>query len=158
MRIVVVAAFLGFSAVNSLVLSLSEDVHSLSGLVGAADDTSFPGCIDCKTTPVEKPECLHSGSADPCSSITCIKNVRQVPSCTPGASGKACVMKDGNQGTQTNFDEPCSGNGGWEVTVYQTGGKCQPQVQTNQRCKTTTACGAAGTGYASVPRTGLVCK
>jgi len=156
MRFVIAACFIGTSALNSWMLGVVGDSASLSDVVGGADVT-FAGCVKCTTTTVASPECLHAGNFDPCSTITCIKNVRNVPNCSEGASGKACVMTDGTQGSQTNFDQPCSSAGGWVITTYQAAGKCQPAVTAWQRCKTG-SCGDKGNGYATSPLSGKVCK
>lgn len=148
-----VASFVGASLLNSWALAAVYDQHSIADRVGAAAKCKD----DCSEGTASKSECLHTGNFDPCSSITCIKNVVKTPSCSAAATGGIeCPTESGDGGTQTNYDEPCSGTSGWAIHEFQAKGDCAPRVAAWMRCLAG-SCGA-GTGYAEVTRNGPVCK
>lgn len=146
--------------VNSGVLASVCRQTQMSALVGAAAVCNN----DCTMgNPNTQGECLHvtSSNTENCSSITCIQNVHDLPSCTKAASGGVeCETKSGTSGYQDLYDQPCGTDSGYsqgpyQLVTLQAAADCKPLVQRNRRCLH--SCGS-GMPYGHNPRQGVVCK
>lgn len=146
------AVFFGaVSVMNSfLLVTIGIDVP-ISRLVGSQCKN------DCTNNPPHtQGECLHLGQDDPCSTITCIQNVCDLPHCTAQASGTPCSTKSAlGACVQTLYDQDCSGTSGWAPQTLQPKGDCQPEIIRNRRCLA--PCGS-GTGYGANPRISTTCS
>lgn len=150
---------------NSCMLaSFCHSAH-VSRLVGAAAVCNN----DCTMgNPHTQGECLHVtlSNTENCSSITCIQNVHDLPSCTKAASGgiECPTAYGGASGTETSgyqdlYDQPCgtdSGNvqGPYQDQIMQAAADCKPEVKRSRRCLH--SCGS-GMPYGHNPRIGVVC-
>jgi hypothetical protein len=151
MKYLFTISFLALSGLSSWFLTTGCDAASISQLMGAAAKCKD----DCGSGTHSQGECLHFGLSDPCSTISCILNVCQLPHCSSQASGGIeCPTKSGDGCVQSEYDQSCSGNSGWAEQVLQEAGDCQPRIARNRRCLA--ACGG-GTAYYTVNRTSTIC-
>lgn len=151
----------GLVVINSGVLAqiCSRQSH-MAALVGAAAVCN-PDCT--MGNPNSQGECLHVTSSDTenCSTISCILNVHDLPSCTKAASGGVeCATTTGTSGYQDLYDQPCGNDPGYvqgpyQWVVLQAAADCKPLVQRRRRCLN--SCGG-GTPYYHTTREGVVCQ
>lgn len=132
-KVMLAGAYICFSIFNSWALATWAD--SVGSRVGAVDK-----CKKCKESNAKpRGECTHLGLSDPCSKLTCIKNIEVLPNCPidNGSSGKADCPHElrVTPGVQTVHDMDCSSETPWKQgEVQKAVPPCTPGVYAQYRC------------------------